>query len=270
VSAHTFPREAHPLAAAVREGREAYGMFVMEFASRAVPWIAAQEHLDFVMFDGEHGNLSKREVRDGVLACRALGVSPFVRVPTAARWHVSPVLDMGAQAIMIPMVESAEQVAGALEVARYAPEGTRGAAFGLAHDAYAGSRSAREVMAEANQATMIVPLIETRAGVEAAVEICALDGIDLIWVGPVDLTQSLGAPCEFDHPDYLEAMETILGAAASARVAAGLLVNSVADGVSWHERGFRTFALSADVWLMQQRLRAFNAELRAALGGGQT
>lgn len=255
----------HPLADAVRNDRIAYGWFVLEFASRAMPWLTKQAGLDFLMYDCEHGNLSRAEVRDGVLACRALGVTPMVRVPSGDRTHVSPALDMGAQAILLPLAETAEQVQAAIDVAKYAPEGSRGAAFGLPHDLYETHRPAAETMAEANRQAMVVPLIETVKGVENADAICALPGVEVAWVGPVDLTQSLGKPNDFDNPEYIEAMKTIGAAAEKHGVKPALMINSVEGGMKWFESGYKVFACCADIWLLQHRLLELSSQFRAAV-----
>lgn len=253
----------HPLADAVRNDRIAYGVFVLEFASRAMPWLAKQAGLDFIMYDCEHGNLSRAEVRDGVLASRALGITPMVRVPSGNRWDVSPALDMGAQAILLPLAETAAQVAAAIDVAKYAPEGTRGAAFGLPHDLYETHKPAHETMAEANRQSMVVPLIETVKGVENADAICALPGVEIVWVGPVDLTQSLGKPNDFDNPEYIAAMKEIGAAAERHGVKPALMINSVEGGMKWFESGYRVFGCCADIWLLQHRLLELSGQFRA-------
>lgn len=253
----------HPLRRTLAAGDLALGTFVMEFATRALPWLARRAGLDFLVYDTEHGNLSRAEVRDGALGCRAAGVTPVVRVRSGDREQVSPALDAGALGVIVPMTESAEQIAATVDVARYHPAGTRGAAFGLAHDLYDGATPVEGAMASANAAVMVIPQIETARGVEAAEEICAVPGVDLVWMGQLDLSQSLGVPGRLDDSRLLEAMERVAAAAGAHGLPAGRLITDLDDGRRWSEHGYRALAISTDVWLLRDALAQGARALRA-------
>ncbi len=113
----------HPLRRALAAGELALGTFVMEFATRALPWLARRAALDFLVYDTEHGNLSRAEVRNGVLGCRAAGITPVVRLRSGAREQVSPALDAGALGVIVPMTESAEQIAATVDGPATTPRG---------------------------------------------------------------------------------------------------------------------------------------------------
>jgi len=215
---------ANPLRATMASGGLSLGTFVMEFATRGLPWLAQRGGLDFLIYDNEHGNLSKPEVRAGVLGCRAVGVTPVVRTRTGERAEVSPALDAGALAVIVPMTESPEQIERTIEAARYHPAGSRGAAFGIAHDLYDNTIEPEEAMAAANAEVMVIPQIETARGLEAADEICSVPGVDLVWMGHMDLSQSLGIPGQFDHPLMVEGVERVASAARDHGLPAGRLV----------------------------------------------
>lgn len=236
----------------------------MEFATRGMPWIARDAGLDFLVYDTEHGNLSKEEVRNGVLGTRAAGLTPLVRVRSATRGEIGPALDAGALGIIIPMVERPEDVAAAVEYCRYHPDGSRGAAMGLPFHFY-DSRPTIEVMAEANDSVLVIPQVETVAGLDAIHEICAVPNVGLIWVGHGDLAQSMGMPGEFEDPRLVEAMERIGDAAASHGLALGRLIPDAKDAGRWIEHGYIILSVSADIRLMSQVL-ALNARTVKGLG----
>jgi len=238
----------------------------MEFATRGLPWLAKRAGLDFLIYDNEHGNLTPAEVRDGVLTCRALGITPVVRTRTGERADVSPVLDAGALAVIVPMTESPEQIAATVEAARYHPEGSRGAAFGIAHDLYDNTVGMEQAMAAANAAVMVVPQIETARGLEAADEICSVPGIDLVWMGHGDLSQSLGIPGQFDNPVMVEAVERVAAAASDHGLPAGRLVADPADGHRSSGQGYRALAMATDIWILRDALAGFADDLRGDPG----
>jgi 2-keto-3-deoxy-L-rhamnonate aldolase RhmA len=238
------------------------GTFVMEFATRGLPWLAQRAGLDFLIYDNEHGNLSHPEVRAGVLGCRAVGITPVVRTRTGDRAEISPALDAGALAVIVPMTESPEQIAATIEAARYHPDGSRGAAFGIAHDLYDNTVPPEEAMAAANAAVMVIPQIETARGLEAGDEICSVPGVDLIWMGHGDLSQSLGIPGQFEHPLMVEAVERIAAVAGDHDLPAGRLVADPGEGRQSSGQGYRALAMATDIWLLRDALAGFAGELR--------
>jgi 2-dehydro-3-deoxyglucarate aldolase/4-hydroxy-2-oxoheptanedioate aldolase len=164
---------------------------------------------------------------------------------------------------MVPMVESVEQARLIVQSAKYPPVGRRGAAFGVAHDDYAGGSPA-EKMVSANDEILLIAQIETVQGVECVEELAAIDGIDVLWIGHFDLTNSMGIPAQFEHPTYLKAVERVIAACNAHGKAAGIMAGSVADAQLSLRQGFRAIAYSGDLWLYQMALREGLAEIRAA------
>jgi 2-keto-3-deoxy-L-rhamnonate aldolase RhmA len=130
---------------------------------------------------------------------RAADLIPMVRIPATEYHLIARPLDVGAMGLMVPMVESAEQAWAIVDSAKYPPLGRRGAAFGMAHDDYSGG-DISEKMASANDEVLLIAQIETARGVENLDAIAAVDGIDVLWIGHFDLTNSLGIPGQFSHP----------------------------------------------------------------------
>jgi 2-dehydro-3-deoxyglucarate aldolase/4-hydroxy-2-oxoheptanedioate aldolase len=188
---------------------------------------------------------------------------PFVRVPAAERHFVSPVLDVGALGVMVPMVSGADTARRVVEWAKYPPAGTRGVAFGMAHDDYR-PLPAVEAMERANGRTLVIVQIETSEGLENVGEIAEVDGVDVVWVGQSDLTASLGFPGAFDDQRYTQALERVGAAAQAAGKAAGFMCTSPAEGRRMRELGFRALAYWGDGSLYATELRRGIEEIRGA------
>jgi 2-dehydro-3-deoxyglucarate aldolase/4-hydroxy-2-oxoheptanedioate aldolase len=188
-----------------------------------------------------------------------------VRVPGCHYHLIAPVLDAGAMGIMVPMVESPAQAQQIASWCRYGPEGVRGVAFGMSHDDY-GSGDVVQKLREANERTLVIVLIETAAGIANAEGIMAVDGVDLGWLGHFDLTTSMGIPGQFEHPDFLAAVDRLITACRAHGKPAGVLAGSVEAAEAWRTRGFRVFAYGTDISLLQQSLRDGLVRLRAGEG----
>jgi 2-dehydro-3-deoxyglucarate aldolase/4-hydroxy-2-oxoheptanedioate aldolase len=168
---------------------------------------------------------------------------------------------MGAMGIMVPMVESAEQAQRLVDSAKYPPVGRRGAAFGIAHDDYTGGDLVDKI-ASANRETLLIAQIETARGLESVGQIAAVNGIDVLWIGQFDLTNSLGIPGQFDHPRFVDALQRVVQACRQHNKVAGFMVTSPANGQAMLDQGFRILAYSGDLWLYQTALQQGLAELR--------
>ena len=151
-----------------------------------------------------------------------------MRVPSKEYHHIARALDMGAEGLMVPMVNDAEEARAILDCMKYVPEGKRGVALGVAHDHYTGG-AVMDKLAAANKRSTLFAQIETAAGVENADEIAALDGVDCLWVGHFDLTCSLGIPGEFDHPKFKDAIARTYAACKKHNKAYGRLVPGCRD-----------------------------------------
>lgn len=252
---------------ALQQGDVVLGTFVLEFATLGIGRLAADAGAQFVIYDTEHTGWGWETIATVVATTRPTGAEAFVRVPSAQRSYVSRALDVGADGLMIPMVESAEQAADLVSWATYPPDGVRGAAFGIGHDDYVSGRAV-PYMREVNADLLLMPQIETATGLAAVEEIAAVDGVDVLWVGQADLTNSLGIPGQLDHPDYLTALDRVASAATAHGKAAGLLAGSTAEATMALDRGFRIVAYGGDLWLYREALRQGLAETRAHLGSG--
>jgi 2-keto-3-deoxy-L-rhamnonate aldolase RhmA len=255
------PMRPNPVRARLRAGETVYGTMVFEFFAPGLMAALEATGADFALLDTEHSGVGIETIKTQVAAARGLGIVPLVRVPGAHYHLIAPMLDSGAMGIMVPMVETAEQARQIASWCRYPPEGVRGSAFGMAHDDYAGGDVA-EKMRAANDRTLVIALVETARGIANIDRIMEVEGIDVGWLGHFDLTATMGIPGQFEHPDFLRAVEALVAACERNGKPAGFLAGSVEMAEAWRAKGFRAIAYNTDLGLLQDSLRGALARLR--------
>ncbi len=237
-----------------RDGH-AFGPMVFEFFSAGMPAIIASTGADFALFDMEHTGLEYESFKHLVAGCRGVGVAPMVRVPAGEYHFIARALDMGAHGVMVPMVESREQAERIAAAAHYPPQGRRGAAFGFAHDDYLPGTPA-DKMRLARERTLVITQIETEKGLANVEAIATTPGVDVMWVGHFDLTNFLGIPGQFQHPDYLAAIGRVVAAAKANGKWAGFLATDEKWARDYWQHGFRVMAYGIDNAIYQAALKS--------------
>ena len=227
---------------------------IFEFFTPGIAQIVKAAGADFILYDMEHSGAGIETIKAQMAACRGLDLVPLVRVPVLQSHFIARCLDMGAMGIMVPMVESAAQAREIVNATRYPPVGRRGAAFGVAHDDYEGGAVADKIAA-ANERTMVIALVETAEGIRNVDEIAAVEGVDVVWLGHFDLTNFMGIPAQFQHPDYLAAVDKLLAAANRHGKAAGMMAGDDDWARDYKAKGFRAIAYGLDLMLLQRVLR---------------
>jgi 2-keto-3-deoxy-L-rhamnonate aldolase RhmA len=257
----------------LKAGEPAFGTMIFEFFTPGIAQIVKAAGADFILFDMEHSGVGMETIKAQMAACRGIGLVPMVRVPTLQPHFIARCLDMGAMGIMVPMVESAAQAREIVSATRYPPHGRRGAAFGVAHDDYEGGAVADKIAA-ANERTLVIALVETAEGIRNVDEIAAVEGVDVVWLGHFDLTNFMGIPAQFQHADYLKAVNTLVAAARKHGRAAGVMAADTAWGHDYRAKGFNIVAYGLDLALFQRALTEGIAALRkgaeTAAGGAPT
>ncbi len=240
----------------------AFGSMAMEFLTPGLPAIMAAAGAEFGLFDMEHTGASLETMKFMIAGCRGINVAPVVRVPRGEYHFIARALDIGAHGIMVPMVGSAEEAAHIADCAHYPPVGHRGAAFGVAHDDYRAADPAT-AMARAAARTLMIAQIETVEGLDSVEAIAATPNIDVIWLGHFDLTNFMGIPGQFQHPDYLAAVRRIAAAAKAHGKVAGILAMNDAWAQEYWRHGYRMLAYGLDHMLFQAALKAGLEKMRA-------
>ena len=251
------------------EGGLSVGHFIVEFATPGIGHLMKNAGCDFVLFDMEHSGFSMETVKSAVRYMEAARLPMIVRSPSKATSHIARVLDMGAEGVMVPMVNDADEARAIVDAVKYAPDGNRGVALGIAHDGYKGG-AVLDKLAAANARTTVFAQIETAAGAENVDAIAAVPGIDCLWVGHFDLSASLGVPGEFGHPKFTDAIARTIAAGRKHGKAVGRLVPTVASALELHAEGFDMICYSGDVWMFGEALAKAVGEIRegAARGAG--
>ena len=237
----------------LREARVAIGTWVFEFNTPGIARIVASAGADFVVYDMEHSGFGIDTIRTLVAQSRAVDLAILVR-PAAGEYHlIAPLLDIGAGGVIVPKVETAAEALRVARSCRYYPEGQRGAAFSIAHDDFRpGNVEAK--MKTANEATICCMLIETVPGVENIETILSVPGVDLIWVGFLDLSLSMGIPGQYTHPDFKAAIARIVTACQSHGMPVGILADGPESALERIRQGFHCISYSSDLWLLQRAL----------------
>ena len=227
-------------------GEPTFGTF-LGTASPIVAEVCAAAGVDWLLLDLEHGSGGEEQVRAVVPAAAAYGAATVVRVESAARVRIGRVLDLGAAGVMLPRLDSAEEVATALRHLQYPPHGDRGVAtynracrYGL--DVGALDRAAGEILA--------IVQIESARAVDDVDKIAAIDGVDVLFVGPRDLSHDLGVPGDVTAPAYLAALDRVRSAAHQHGKACGLLVPDSAAAAARKTEGWTFITIASDSALL--------------------
>ncbi|MFS4467475.1 HpcH/HpaI aldolase family protein [Maribacter sp. 2210JD10-5] len=233
----------------IKNGEAVFGTFI-SLGSAVSTEIIGTAPWDWVMIDLEHGIGSESDVLGQLQALANTNIEVIIRVEGHNRQRIHRVLDMGAHGIMCPHVDSAAEAALATKAMRYAPEGLRGVAkmvratnFGTDFDSY-----------HANQAKNLISVIqiETAEAVERIEEIAQVPDIDVLFIGPADLSMSLGVFGQLEHPTYLEAEEKIIKTAQKAGIAVGFLMMNPEDYEKYYNKGVRFFASGTDAYFLKK------------------
>jgi 2-keto-3-deoxy-L-rhamnonate aldolase RhmA len=243
----------------LKRGDVLLGQMVLELFSPGIGPMLAACDLDFVIFDMEHGRCDINLLAEMVASSRGTGIFPMARVPDATYAPLSRALDVGARGVMVPRVETRQQAEDIVSQLKYAPQGRRGVATGIAHDLY--RMGGPEFFAEINEEICVIVMVETEKGFEHLDEIVSVPGIDIVWVGHFDLTVSMGIPMQFDHPRCLAAMDALVAACRRHDVAPGFLPATPESAAHWIEEGFRVLSLGTDFGVFQSAMRSFRGQL---------
>ncbi len=161
--------------------------------STAMVFLAKNANLDFLFYDMEHAMFDLQTIQNVALLSKSNNIGVFVRAPECSKGYVSRILDAGADAIMVPMIDSKEQAIQLRDWSKYPPLGNRGYSGG-ANTLFAPSSNHENNMLNLNKETITIAQIETVEGIKHSEEIISVEGIDAIIVGPADLSISLGIP----------------------------------------------------------------------------
>ena len=239
------------------------GHMIFEFATRGIAKIVEAADLDFVLYDMEHSGYDVDRVFDLIAWSKAASFAPMVRVPQGEYHFLARIMDAGALGVMVANVETPEQARAVVAAVKYAPLGRRGVALGVAHTDYDVPDPAAYFQ-ESNESSVVICQIESETGVRNAAAIAATPGVDLLWVGHYDLSQSMGIPGQFHHERFLSALRQVVEAGRRHGKHLGMQPTTMEQAKEWIGLGFDVISWGADVSVYRAALLKGVGDLRAA------
>ncbi len=249
---------------ALAEGRTLAGLW-LGLADPYAAELCAGLGFDWLLIDGEHAPNDLRSMLGALQAAAPYGCEPVVRIPHGDAALVKQVLEIGARTLLVPMVESAEAAAALVRAMRYPPEGIRGVGSGLARS----SRWNRypDYLHEANARVSLLVQVETAQAIGQLDAIARVEGVDGVFIGPADLSASMGYLGQPAHPAVRAVIEQAIGTILAAGKAPGILCTDESLAAHYTQLGARFVAIGVETTLLSQAARALLARFHAARPG---
>ncbi|KAG5984939.1 hypothetical protein E4U55_002521 [Claviceps digitariae] len=253
------------LKAAFQQGRQSMGMWQM-LPGANVSRVLARSGVDWVMVDCEHGNIDDGAMHEAVPAIAALGVSPLVRLPDLQPWMVKRALDAGAHGILVPLLRSAEQARELVRAAKFPPRGNRGFGSPIAPQCFNPVPSFTDYLQQANDALLTMVQIETQEALDQVEEIAAVEGIDVLFIGPFDLGNNIGHPVinGVMAPELKAAIVKIQAVCRQTGKKCGMYATSGEQAKLYAEQGFDMISVSTDYTALEYFM---TQQLNVSMGG---
>lgn len=231
------------------EGKVLGGVF-LNLGSTMTAEIAGNAGLDWVLMDMEHGPGDHQVLLAQLQAVESTPAAALVRIAWNELPRFKRTLDLGPSGIMIPWINGPDEARQAVSSMRYPPQGTRGVAGSPRAAGF--SRNFKQYFQEANENLLTVVQIETQEAVSNVEAIAAVEGVDVLFIGPLDLSVSLGMVGDFEHPDFRSALQKVASAARKAGKAAGILLRGPEDLERAVSEGFTFLGIGSDGGLIAQ------------------
>ena len=228
----------------IRAGDTLLGSFA-DLASPLAAELLGRAGFDWTVLDLEHGESTEADLLAMLYAVQTTPMAAIVRAQSAERLRVGRALDLGAAGIMLPQLQSVDEVRAAVSYLRYPPVGQRGVAL-RTRGADMGALAHGDVARVVNERIVGIVQIESPGTVSDADAIAALAEVDVLFVGPADLSHGLGVPGRFDDPTYLDALRTVVAACERHGKAAGILIYDAAALPRHLDLGFRFIGLGSE------------------------
>ena len=215
---------------------------------------------DFIILDLEHGPNNTENLQNLIRAAQLAGILPVVRVKEKVPSLIGEVLDIGAGGVQVPQARNADDAREIVELARFSPEGMRGVCRFVRAAGYSSIEKKR-YFSEANNALIILQL-EGEEAINNLEDILEVKGFDIIFIGPYDLSQSLGVPGEVSHPLVAEKMKQIIEKCKNRGIIAGNFTDTIEDVSKWIKMGVRYVSYSVDLGIYYNACRGVLADIK--------
>jgi len=236
----------------LKQGKFVFGPF-MKTLDPAFVEAAGWAGMDFAILDMEHGPISIESMQNNIRAAQTSGILPIVRVSSITEEAIGKALDIGAAGVEIPQITCAKEAKEAVRLARFYPQGERGMCRFVRAARYSATPS-EKYLKNANEIIIIAQLEGTEA-IKNLDEIMEVEGIDILFVGPYDLSQSLGLPGQTTHPKVIKAMKSIINKAQEQGIIVGTFTDSDETVKMWSEVGVQYLSYSVDVGIFYEECK---------------
>jgi len=234
----------------LNEGKVVFGPF-MKFTDPAVVEIMGFAGFDFVIIDAEHGPISIQSAQNMIRAAETANITSIIRVAKNDESLILRALDIGAQGVEIPQINCKSDALRAVKSVKYSPQGERGVCRYVRAANYS-SMDKFKYFKSANEETMIITHIEGVEGINNLDEILSVPGIDVIFIGPYDLSQSLGIPGEVNHSLVIEKMKEVILKCKQNKIAVGTFADDIQTAKKWISLGVQYMSFSVDVGILYE------------------
>ena len=258
-----MPAPTNKFKAGLKAGERQIGCW-MSFGEMITCEVMGTTGFDWLLFDCEHNPYDVKNMRDCLAALQGTDSSVAVRVPVGETWIIKQVLDAGAQTVLVPMVESADQARQLVRDVRYPPNGDRGVGYGTTRSARFGQIADYGPTAD-DQICLLVQ-VENRAGLAALDEILEIDGIDGVFVGPADLAADHGHLGDLLHPEVQELIVDAISRIAASDKAAGILSTNDEMTTKMIGAGAQFVAVGLDLLMLRAAALELSAKWKAHTG----
>lgn len=251
---------------AIRHDQTMYGLWGRMTSVMAAE-ILSQTGLGFMIMDMEHGAVDIADLRSMVPVYKASGTPILLRIASPKDSYVAKALDLGVDGIVVPQVKTAEEAKRAVLASKFAPLGERGLGGACPADRF-GDVRVEEFIKQENERVMTIIQIENAEAFEQLDDILKVEGIDMLYIGPFDLSVSLGCTGQMNHPRLMEAMQTVMDKAKILGIPVGMHGPDKEFIRYWRGQGATLFTFGIDSAILKQSVRLAVQSLHAEKGGG--
>ena len=252
-----MPAKKNEFKAALQCGEQKIGLW-LGLGEATTAELCAQAGFDWLLVDGEHGPNDLRSILDQLRALAPYEAATVVRPPSDDRVLLKQYLDIGAQSLLVPMIESGEQAREIVKSVHYAPDGMRGVGAALARASL--YNTVADYLGTANEEICLLLQVESRAGIEALDDILAVDGVDGVFIGPADLAADMGFRGKPGASDVQSVVTDALNRIRAAGKAAGILSSDPALLQQYKDLGVEFLAVGSDVGVFMNGLKALRSQ----------
>lgn len=208
--------------------------------------------LDFVIIDMEHGPVSSDVLKNHIFAAYSGGCLPIVRVENSRSFNIGKALDLGAAGLQIPSVSTANEISEIISKSKFFPLGERGVCRFVKAADY--GLMPKDIYFSRANSTLLIVQLEGRKALENVDEILKVEGYDILFIGPYDLSQSLGVPGDIEHPYVINAVKSICKKAIKNNIAVGTFCDTIKQAKKWKKLGVNYISYSVDIAILSDSL----------------